>query len=275
MHNHITATYHHQDRRETHPDDPLDEEATTAERTRPSHRRPKLKKRQRHPIYNNVFMLFDETKPKPENVVKLSSYPLSDKETNILFKGLSFIPFNPHTNHVSDTDITEFIRKMRLMYKYRNVPTRDNPFRQKSRQTPGPTDFIPSENLLNKTELILSQIKPTVGRLNLPENGMKLVQKLRSEQELIINQADKGSSIVLIDRQKYVDEGHKHLADLQTYTRLERDITNTIKQTIKIKPDRLYESDLISKHQYTFCCPPEKYRTSILPHKTSQKPTCL
>ena len=156
-----------------------------AKKTRPRHRRERLKKRQRHPIYNNVFSLCDETKPKPENVVNLSSYPLSDKEVNILSKGLSFIPFNPHTNHVTDTDITEFIRKMRLRYKYRNVPTRDNPFRQKSRQTPGLT-----ENLLNKIELTLSQIKPTLGPLNLPENGMKLIQKLRSEQELIINQAD-------------------------------------------------------------------------------------
>ena len=104
--------------------------------------------------------------------------------------------------------------------KYCGIQLYD-PFRLKSKQTPGPSNYTPLENLINRIKSTLSQIKPTIGRPNLPEDGMNLIKKLGNEQELIINTADKGSCIVLLDRQKYVDEGHKHLADPQTYTRLE------------------------------------------------------
>ena len=153
---------------------------------------------------------------------------------------------------------------MRLRFKYRNIPTSDNPLRLRSKQTPGPSNYRPLENLISKITSTLSQIKATVGKPNLPKDGMSLIYKLRSEHELIINNADKGSCIVLLDRQTYVNEGHKQLANPQTYTRLERDITNTIKQTIKIKLDRLYSSGLITKQQHDFCYPPEEHRTSLM-----------
>ena len=192
----------------------------------------------------------NEINQKPDNVVNLSSYPLSDRETDILSKGLTFIPCDTRTNQVTDIEIHEFIRKMRLRFKYRNVPTIDQPLPIKSKQNPSPTNYKPLENLLNKITSTLSNIRSTPGRPNLPEDGMNLIKKLSNDKEVIINQADKGSSIVVLDRQKYVDEGHKHLSGTQTYTRLDRDITNTIKQTIKIKLDKLYESGLLSKHQY-------------------------
>ena len=34
--------------------------------------------------------------------------------TDILFKGLSYIPYNPLTNYVTDNDTIEFVRKLRL-----------------------------------------------------------------------------------------------------------------------------------------------------------------
>ncbi|KAL5510836.1 hypothetical protein EMCRGX_G006443 [Ephydatia muelleri] len=87
------------------------------------------------------------------------------------------------------------------------------------------------ENLINRIRLtMLSQIHPTTGWYNLPKNGMSIIKKLSKEHDVIINTADKGSSIVLLDREKYVEAGHKHLDDKQTYTRLTADITDTIKK---------------------------------------------
>eukprot|EP00731_Ephydatia_muelleri_P016901 Em0009g1325a len=81
----------------------------------------------------------------------------------------------------------------------------------------------------------MSQIHPTTGWYNLPRNGMSIIKKLSKEHDVIINTADKGSSIVLLDREKYVEAGRKHLDDKQTYTRLTADTTDTIKKTITIK----------------------------------------
>ncbi|KAL5500071.1 hypothetical protein EMCRGX_G011571 [Ephydatia muelleri] len=85
----------------------------------------------------------------------------------------------------------------------------------------------------------MSQIHPTTGWYNLPRNGMSIIKKLSKEHDVIINTADKGSSIVLLDREKYVEAGRKHLDDKQTYTRLTADITDTIKKTITIKLSKL------------------------------------
>ena len=73
---------------------------------------------------------------KHDNIVNLSSYRLTNTESDILSKGLSFIPFNPHTNKVTDNDITDFVKKLRFMYKYRNIQPNENPFKLKSKQTP-------------------------------------------------------------------------------------------------------------------------------------------
>ena len=199
----------------------------------------------------------------PDNIVNLSSYRLSNRETDILSKGLSFTPYTPYTNQVTSSEIIDFTNKLRLRYKYMHITPSDNPFRLKTKQTTGPTDYKPLEKLIDKITLTLSQIKSTTGRPNLPKDGMRLIHRLKNQHEVIINQADKGSTIVLLDRKTYV-EGHKHLADPETYTRLEHDITDKIKQTIETKLDNLYKSGLLTKRQYEFCYPPESHRTSLM-----------
>ena len=130
---------------------------------------------------------------KHENVVNLSSYHLTDRESDILSRGLSFIPYNPHTNRVTENEITDFVKKLRFRYKYRNILPNDNPFRLKSKQTPIPTDYKPLEDLIDKITLTISQIKPTTGRPNLPSDGMSLIHRLKNEHDVIIKQADKPS----------------------------------------------------------------------------------
>ena len=153
---------------------------------------------------------------------------------------------------------------MRVRFACRHIPHSDNPFKLKTKHIPGPTDYKPLENIIDQIKLTLSQIKPTAGRPNLPKDGMRLIHRLKNEHEVIINQADKGSTIVLLDRQTYVEEGYKHLTDPETYTRLECDITDKIKQTIKTKLDNLYKSGLLTKRQYEYCYPPETHRTSLM-----------
>lgn len=78
--------------------------------------------------------------------------------------------------------------------------------------------------------LNLSQIQSTIGWHNLPENGWDTIKQLQEKHDIIINQADKGSCIVVLDRKEYLEAGYKHLNDMQTYVRLETDITDLIKR---------------------------------------------
>ena len=180
-----------------------------------------------------------------ENVVNLSSHTLTYKELSILSKGLSFIPYNPSSASFASADLDEFLR---LRYLYRNINRTENPFKLKSNYIPTNSTYKPLEELIHMIHLYLSQIQSTIGWHNLPENGWNPIKQLQEKHDIIINQADKGSCIVVLDRKEYLEAGYKHLDDMQTYVRLETDITDLIKKTIRIKLDKLLEQGYLTKH---------------------------
>ena len=94
-----------------------------------SHNRPKQQKRKR----NRKLCYVKCTSNIPDNVVNLLSYQLSNREIDILSKGLSYIPYNRLTKYVRDSDITDFVG---LRYAYRHIPPSDNPFKLQTKRTP-------------------------------------------------------------------------------------------------------------------------------------------
>ena len=80
-----------------------------------------------------------------DNVVNLSSYPLSNVQLNILCKGLNFVPYAQFPTQCKTDEISDFIRKLRLRYIYRATQTKPNPFRLKSK-TDDKTEQTPSKS---------------------------------------------------------------------------------------------------------------------------------
>ena len=240
-------------------DPPREESGKTVPDSKRARRNPKLRSK-----HNQLYKECLSAHKLHDNVVNLSSYLPTQTELNILSKGLTFIPHTRPRDVQINTEIENFIRKLRLRYIHRNTQTKHNPFRLKSKHIPKPTDSQDLENLINRIRLTLSQIHPTTGRTNLPRDGMSIIKKLSQQHDVIINTSDKGSTIVLLDREKYIEAGHKHLDDKQTYTRLPGDITDTTKKTITIKLDKLKEKNLLSKSHHKFCLPPINHRTSLM-----------
>ena len=210
-------------------DPPREESGKTVPDSKWARRNPKLRSK-----HNQLYKECLSAHKLHDNVVNLSSYLPTQTELNILSKGLTFIPHTCPRDVQINTEIENFIRKLRLRYIHRNTQTKHNPFRLKSKHIPKPTDSQDLENLINRIRLTLSQIHPTTGRTNLPRDGMSIIKKLSQQHDVIINTSDKGSTIVLLDREKYIEAGHKHLDDKQTYIRLPGDITDTTKKTITI-----------------------------------------
>lgn len=52
---------------------------------------------------------------------------------------------------------------------------------------------------------------------NLTPLGRKALNKLAKDPNLVIKSADKGSGIVIEDREKYIKDGEEHLADETIY----------------------------------------------------------
>ena len=81
---------------------------------------------------------------------------------------------------------------------------------------------------------------------------------------MVINKADKGSTIVVQDRDSYINDGLSHLANDKVYKPLTRDITPDIKANISDKIETLYRTGMLDKEMRDFCMPPKNHRTSQL-----------
>ena len=79
---------------------------------------------------------------------------------------------------------------------------------------------------------------------------------------LIINKADKGSTIVVQDRSDYITDAMKHLNDQTTYKQLNENTTHKLKNLISLKLESLFKNGFLLEPWYQFCKPPTKHRTS-------------
>ena len=78
---------------------------------------------------------------------------------------------------------------------------------------------------------------------NLTRRERKALNELINNPTLIINKADKGSTVVVQDRSDYITEAMKHLADPKTYKQLQENITHKLKEVINTKHEILTKTD--------------------------------
>lgn len=67
---------------------------------------------------------------------------------------------------------------------------------------------------------------------NINVQERKALDNLRKRTDLVINKADKGSTIVVLSRDQYIADGVEHLSDTNTYRQLEHDTTQETKAII-------------------------------------------
>ena len=68
---------------------------------------------------------------------------------------------------------------------------------------------------------------------NLPREERLALNALRSRSDIIIKPADKGSAVVIIDHQKYIDEAHRQLNDPKNYKCLDSNPTGKFSEQIQ------------------------------------------
>lgn len=94
------------------------------------------------------------------------------------------------------------------------------------------------------------------------------IQELKENPTLVINKADKGSTIVIRDRSDYCQKASIDLSNKEVYLPLTLDITQDLKRGITSRLQKLHSSGLISKEMLDFCTPPMDPRTSRLYYLT-------
>ena len=105
---------------------------------------------------------------------------------------------------------------------------------------------------LEKNQVSLSPLMYQKCRDNLSREERKALRDLKSNKELIIKPADKGSSVVLLSKEDYLKEGNRQL-NTPTYEKITNDPTpehlNEIQSAVKVLPtdDEIKERLLPSK----------------------------
>ena len=161
-----------------------------------------------------------------DHYVNLSSCILTKEETSILSKGLGFVP-TPPTPHPStiQKDINRFARTLRLKYQFQHNRPKKRRFKPRSNYIPPLSTSKWLEDYIYALKIEATKLKPRKTRNNLSQRQRIALRKLRKRKDIIIKKADKGSTVVIQDRQEYINTGLEHLSDKDTYSELEEDQT--------------------------------------------------
>ena len=170
-----------------------------------------------------------------KNVVNLSRRNLTDSEISLLSKGLNFVPTSSTIDKAKlKTELEALGRILRLKWHFRNEENEFDlsQFKPKS-----------SSNPHNKDAAIEIYVSSLVEKLMKIEIPMDLTSKerqalyhLKNDKNIVIKGADKGSAVVVWDREDYIKEVNKQLGDSDVNEEVPDDpepLINTKHRTIK------------------------------------------
>ena len=147
---------------------------------------------------------------------------LYEIEIKVLEKGLGFVPT---TNIINEEDLSrdfgEFSTKMRCKWYFRDESSSnfsEVPVSWPKSNWKPPPGHPCVELFLSKLESELLSFLPGKSQAyNLTKEEWLAMRSLAEDRSAIIKLADKGSCVVVWDREDYLAEGYKQLSDASTY----------------------------------------------------------
>ena len=85
---------------------------------------------------------------------------------------------------------------------------------------------------------------------NLTKEEYKAIRSLRNNKDIVIKLADKGSAIVILDKQSYTNEGQTQLHNTQFYKETDSDFTGEVIHRINLHVHNMLQSGHISQSTY-------------------------
>lgn len=158
-------------------------------------------------------------------IKNLSNCQITTDQISLLSKGLKFIQTPVlEENRIRQQlllDFKQFARRMRLRYIFHNKESEQHPFHVKSHWEPPVQQSVALETYLEEVKAQLAEIELIKPRNNLPFRERKALRELRSNSEIIIKKADKGTTTVIMNKADKLQEGQVQLDDRKNYMPLE------------------------------------------------------
>ena len=178
----------------------------------------------------------------------------------ILNKGLTFIPsvcksHHRNTKDQAKLDLQEYHRRLKLAAYYEGKPDSVYlPFLSKSTWLPSTAQLPPEITKLTELDNQTFQEHHRVGwiKSNLSKFEIEALNQLKNNTSIVIKPADKGSSVVIMDREDYISEGYRQLFDKKYYVKLEKPIYKETVPMIEKIVTALYNKKFINNKQKTY-----------------------
>ena len=205
---------------------------------------------------------------KPAPVLNLSSSVLTNSEIDLLTKGLNFVPKPSKIDKEEiDKSIDQFKRRLKLVEFMKQYEKKEQkPFYDKS-------DFDPPDELIKKLVFrdsipeIIENLRTEIHKLdfthknsNMTKLEKQALKSLKTNKNIIIKPADKGSCTVIMDKIDYINEGVRQLSNSNHYKKIEEPVYPNISPKINQILDDLYHNGFLDKKQIQYLKPPEAPR---------------
>ena len=191
----------------------------------------------------------------------LSKYTLQDPEISVLSKGLGFCP-TPGAPDIGDIiqDLDKFKRKTRIQLflidpnqcsEPETIPS-GGPFEHRSfklKSTFNPVGPFQLESMFHSIEQDLHRQKYKQPRKkNLTKEEYKAIKSLKNNRNIIIKPADKGSAVVILDKEYYINEGQRQLNDTKFYEKTTSNHTGEVINRINLHIHNMLQRGEISQN---------------------------
>lgn len=176
-------------------------------------------------------------------------------------------------------DLQQYHRRLKLAAYFQNeTDSNPPPFTPKSDWVP-PADKLPTDlcTLFKRDlEYFKKHFRPSQEEPNLTLEETNALKQLKSAKQIVIKPADKGSAIVIWDREQYLWEGYRQLNDPKYYKKLDGPIYLDTVPMVKNIAQALYQKKHINAKQKSYLlgnAEPRSRRFYMLPkiHKDPAK----
>ena len=117
------------------------------------------------------------------------------------------------------------------------------------------------EDYIYTLKIEATKLKPRKTRNNLSQRRQIALKKLRKRKDIIIKKADKGSTVVIQDKQEYIETGLEHLSDKDTYNELQEDQTKQVAEEVTQAVRAMYQEGHIDKPTAEYLLSPQMVMT--------------
>ena len=167
-----------------------------------------------------------------KNVANLSKRNLNDAEISLLSKGLNFVPTCNNIDKAKlkmELEVFGRIPRLKWYFRNENKDIHRDMFKPKSKFNPRNKNSTIELYLSSLEEKLMKVEVPKDKFSNLTKSEWKALYDLKSDKSILIKSVDKGSAVVVRDKEDYIKEAEKQLGDEQVYEEVSNDAAPLLK----------------------------------------------